>query len=232
MSLFARLFGSRVELPQALAVRLATWGELEHESENIDLADTTFIIVDVETSGLDPHHDRLLAIGACVLHDDHLWAGAGFERIIYHEEVSSKKNILIHGIGPGEQATGIPVEQALMDFMEFAGKSVLVAYHAYFDCTAINNAMRAALGARLPNRWLDLAHLAPALYPEAHMPLASLDAWLKRFNIQVQSRHRAMDDVLATGELLLILIKRAKQRDFNTAGALLAEAEAQAQSSL
>lgn len=232
MSLFARLFGQKLELPQALGQRLADWQSLENESEQDELANTTFIIVDVETSGLNPKRDRLLAIGACVLKDGRLWAGAGFERVLYHEEVSSKENILVHGIAPGEQASGLPVDQAMLDFLEFAGKHVLVAYHALFDRTAINRATREALGIRMPNRWLDLAHLAPALYPEARMPLASLDDWLGRFNIQVQSRHRAMDDVLATGELMLILLKRAQQRGFTRLGALLAEAEAQEQTSL
>lgn len=232
MSFFASLFGPKLELPQDVGLRLDKWQSIKNKSEQDALADTTFVIVDVETSGLNPKRDRLLAIGACVLRGNQLWAGAGFERILYHEEVSSKENILVHGIAPGEQAAGLPVDQALLDFLEFAGKHVLVAYHALFDRTAINRATRETLGIRMPNRWLDLAHLAPALYPEARMPLASLDDWLGRFNIQVQSRHRAMDDVLATGELMLILLKRAQQRGFTKVGALLAEAEAQERTSL
>lgn len=227
MSLLSRLFGSRVELPRPLASRLANWRALRDEGEQVALADATLVVVDVETSGLDPRRDRLLAIGACVLRGGRLVAGAGFERLLYQEEVSTRENILIHGIAPTEQATGLPAEQALLDFLQFAGKHVLVAYHAAFDQTVLDRAAREILGVRLPNRWLDLAYLAPALYPEARLPQAGLDDWLHYFNIQVSARHRAIDDVLATGELLLILLKRARKQGLGTVGELLATTEAQ-----
>jgi DNA polymerase III subunit epsilon len=232
MSLFARLFGPAVELPPASAARLAAWRALADESEQAAPAEATFMVVDVETSGLDARRDRLLAIGACPLRGGRLWAGAGFERIIYQAEATSKENILVHGIAPDEQASGLPAEEALLDFLEFAGKHVLVAYHAPFDRTMIGRAAREVLGVTLPNRWLDLAHLAPALYPEARLPRGSLDDWLGRFDIRVRARHRAVDDVLATGELFLILLRRARSRGIETVGALLAAVEAQQHSVL
>lgn len=227
MSWVARLFGPAVELPEDLATRLAAWRGLVEDSEQVALADAKLVVVDVETSGLDARRDRLLAIGACALRHERLLAGAGFERIVYQAEATSKENILVHGIAPGEQASGLPAEHALLDFLEFSGKHVLVAYHAWFDRTMLDRATREVLGVRLPHRWLDLAHLAPALYPEARLPRASLDDWLSRFNIYVRARHRAVDDVLATGELLLILLKRARARGLDTVGALLAAAESQ-----
>lgn len=229
MSLFSSLFKPKVELPQSLATRLADWSALEAAREDITLDQANFVVVDVETSGLDPRRDRLLAIGACPLRADKLLVGSSFERILYQKEVSTKENILVHGIAPDEQAGGIPPEQALIEFLEYTGKSVLVAYHAMFDYTVLDRAARAALGVRFPHRWLDLAHLAPALVPEAYLPHASLDDWLYRFNIRVQTRHRAVDDVIATGELMLILLKKAARRRNQTVGTLLAEADAQRQ---
>jgi DNA polymerase-3 subunit epsilon len=227
MNLFTRWFGVSVELPHALASRLQAWERLGQESERVPLDKASFVVVDVETSGLDPRKDRLLAIGACELEAGRLHAGKGFERIVFQEEASEKENILIHGIAPGEQASGVPPEQALLDFLDYAGKRVLVAYHAMFDRTVIDRTTHEVLGVRLPNQWLDLAELAPALYPEARLPHASLDEWLYRFDIQVRARHRAMDDVLATGELMLILLKRARERGLHTVSQLLAAAESQ-----
>ena len=80
MSFFASLFGPKLELPQDVELRLDKWQSTKNKSEQDALADTTFVIVDVETSGLNPKRDRLLAIGACVLRGNQLWAGAGFER--------------------------------------------------------------------------------------------------------------------------------------------------------
>jgi DNA polymerase-3 subunit epsilon len=227
MSLLARLFGPSVELPTALAERLATWRTQPADEEQTPLAEATFVVVDVESSGLNARQDRLLAIGACQLSGLRLRAGAGFERILYQEEVSSRENILVHGIAPGEQTSGVPPEQALVEFLEFAGRRVLVAYHAPFDRTMLDRATREHLGLRLTNPWIDLAYLAPALLPDARLPRASLDDWLHYFDIRVGARHRAVDDVLATGELFLILLNRARARGVDTIGALLAAAEAQ-----
>lgn len=227
MSLLARLFRPSVELPPSLARRLAAWRELPAAEERTPLSAASFVLVDVESSGLDARRDRLLAIGACRIERLRLRAGAGFERILFHEEASSRENILVHGIAPGEQASGVAADEALMDFLEFAGRQVLVAYHAPFDRTLLDRATREHLGVRLANPWIDLAYLAPALVPEARLVRASLDDWFQYFDIRVRARHRAVDDVLATGELFLILLKRAAARGLATVGALLAAAEAQ-----
>ena len=227
MSLLTRLFRPSVELPPPLAQRLAAWRDQPPAEERAPLTEASFVLVDVESSGLDARRDRLLAIGACRLERLRLRTGGGFERILYHEEASSRENILVHGIAPGEQASGVAPDAALMDFLEFAGRYVLVAYHAPFDRTLLDRATREHLGVRLTNPWIDLAYLAPALFPEARLPRAGLDDWFQYFDIRVRARHRALDDVLATGELFLILLKRAQARRVATLGAVLAAAEAQ-----
>jgi len=215
------------ELPQELAQRLSNWQQIDDQNQRAALDEVNLVVVDVETSGLDPRRDRLLAIGACKLRGRRLCVGEGFERIVFQEQMCSRDNILVHGIAPSEQKQGVPPEDALMDFLDYAGKYVLVAYHAYFDRTVLDRAARAALGTGFTNLWLDLAYLAPALCPEARLPHASLDEWLTRFDIRVRSRHRAMDDVLATGELLLIMVHRALRRGITTIGELVAESHAQ-----
>jgi len=227
MSLLARLFGPAVELSPEMAARLAAWRALVPDPEQTLLGAARFVVVDVESSGLDVRRDRLLAVGACALERGRLTVGASFERVIFQAQVSTKANILVHGIAPTEQAGGLPAEQALMDFLELAGAHVLLAYHAPFDRIMLDRATREHLGVRLANRWIDLAYLAPALVPEARLPQASLDDWFRYFGIYVRARHRAIDDVLATGELMLILLSRARARGMQTIGELLVTAEAQ-----
>jgi len=230
MSLLARLFGPPVELSPELGSRLAVWRALEPDPERTPLTEAQFVVVDVESSGLDARRDRLLAVGACALKRGRLDVGSSFERVIYQEQVSSKANILVHGIAPTEQAAGEPAEEALMDFLELAAAHVLVAYHAPFDRIMLDRATREHLGVRFANRWIDLAYLAPALVPEARLPRASLDEWFQYFKIYVRARHRAIDDVHATGELMLILLSRARARGMLTIGELLVTMEAQQRS--
>lgn len=225
MSWLTRLFRPHVELPPGYAERVDAWRNLPAVSEKEPLTQARFIVVDVETSGLDTRKDRLLSIGACAVEAARLHAGENYEIILRRDEVSERENILIHGIGPQAQAAGRPPEESLMGFLEFIGKQPLVAFHAGFDQAMLGRDLRETIGVRLPNAWLDLAMLAPALAPEARLPQASLDDWLGYFGLRAGARHRAVDDALATGELFLILLKRAQAGGLDTVGSLLAAAE-------
>lgn len=228
MSWLARLFRPHVELPPGIAHRVAAWKNLPGVSENVPLGQARFVVVDVETSGLDTRRDRLLAIGACAVEALRLRPGENYVSILRSEETNQRENILIHGIGPQAQAAGQPPEESLMDFLEFIGKQPLVAFHASFDQAMLNHACRDALGVRLTNPWLDLAHLAPALFPEARLGQAGLDEWLGHFSLRAQARHRAGDDAFVTAELFLILLGRARAGRLTTVNALHAVGEQQA----
>lgn len=228
MSWLARLFRPHVELPAGYAERVEQWQDLPAVSEKETLAQARYIVVDVETSGLDTRKDRLLSIGACATQSRRVLAGENYETVLRRDEVSERENILIHGIGPQEQAAGRPPEESLMGFLEFARKHPLVAFHAGFDKAMLDRDLRKTLGVRLPNAWIDLAQLAPALVPEARLPRAGLDEWLGHFGLRAHARHRAVDDAFATAELFLVLLARARARDLTTVSMLRAACEQQA----
>ncbi len=130
--------------------------------------ESRWVVLDVETSGLDPAASRLLAIAAIAVHVD--WRtrrlaialGDSFEVV-----VSSRDNILLHGIGEQRQREGLPPEQALRAFAAFVGRSPLLAFHAAFDQALIGRYGRAHLGARLRNPWVDIEQLCAVTHPGA-----------------------------------------------------------------
>lgn len=184
---------------------------------------TRWVVLDVETSGLDPQRDRLLAIAALAVQLDpgrgrpRIALGDSFEVLLRQPNAASvpadKANILLHGIGVGAQRGGMDTAQALTAFERFVGPSPLLAFHAAFDRAVIERACRAALGRRPGNAWLDLAPLAAVLHPG--VPAQALDDWLAHFRIPCLARHQAAADTLATAELLLALWP-ALQRELGT----------------
>ena len=166
-------------------------------------------VLDVETSGLDPRRDRLLAIAAVGLRVDDADAPAidladSFEVVLRQPEVAADKaNILVHGIGVGAQREGVEPRLALEAFARWLGDAPLVAYHAAFDEMLIRRAMQSVLGRRLVNPWLDLAPVAAVARPD--LKAHALDDWLAHFAIPCAVRHQAAADTLATAELLLRL---------------------------
>jgi DNA polymerase-3 subunit epsilon len=165
-----------------------------------------WVVLDTETSGLDPDRDRLIAIGAVAIDDEGVAPGDSFEVVLRSDAASSESNIVVHGIGRGAQAAGVAPAQALAAFRDWASDAPRVAFHAVFDRIVLARAFeRAGLAdARVP--WLDLAPLAAALDPKAKRYGAhSLDDWLAACGIECAVRHNAGADALATAELLLRL---------------------------
>ncbi len=168
-----------------------------------------WVVVDVESSGLDTQHDRLLAIAAVGVHLDRgpypvIVTGDSFEVVLRQDEAqaraTTKSNILLHGIGVGAQRQGLEPALALQAFVQWLGDAPLLAYHSAFDEAMITRDLRAVLGQTLPNAWTDLAEVAAALYPQA--PKRSLDEWMEHFGIHCAQRHQAAADVWATAEFL------------------------------
>ena len=171
-----------------------------------------WVVLDVESSGLDPRRDRLLAIAAIALQHTEgaaprIVLGDSFEVVLRQGDESlahaDKANILLHGIGVGAQRDGMAPDAALEAFERFVGTSPLIAFHAAFDRAMIERACDLLRRPRLPNPWLDLEPISAVLYPEVRA--RALDEWMAHFGIECAVRHQAAADTLATAELLLKL---------------------------
>jgi len=163
-------------------------------------------MLDVETSGLNPKHDRLLAIAAIGIQIDwpsqtlQINLGDSFEAVLQQDHASSHANILLHGIGVQEQRAGLAPAQALQAFRQFVGNSPLLAFHCAFDEAMIQRHMIQHHLDKLCNPWLDLDHLCAVT--SVGVRARALDDWLHHFKIECSVRHQAAADTLAECELL------------------------------
>jgi DNA polymerase-3 subunit epsilon len=174
-----------------------------------------WLVLDVESSGLDPSSDRLLALAAVSLRHDGgrpcIDLADSFEAVLRQPAATAppdKSNILVHGIGIAAQSRGVDPAAALAGFEAFVGSAPLLGFHVEFDRRLIDRAMQAMLGRKLGNRWLDIADVAAVLRP--HSEARALDDWLQLCNIECAQRHQAAADTLATAELLLHLLPAAR----------------------
>ncbi len=186
------------------------------------LAEVRWVVIDCETSGLDAKRDRLLSLGAVSVRGRRIALADAYGAVIRQAQASARENIAIHGIGAEAQRAGRPAEEALRELAAFAADAVPAAFHAPFDAEVLRRALKAAGAPPLPRRWLDLAQLAPALYPQAARAQRALEDWLAHFGIAPRGRHDALGDALATAELLLVLLEEADRQGAKTLGELLA----------
>ena len=212
MGLFDRFFGRHVELDPAARQRLETWRARPEPGLSDDFRATRLVVVDVETTGLDLARDRLIAIGACAVENGQVVMADSFEIVLRQDKTSTKDNILIHGIGGEAQRDGLEPAEALLRFLDFLGKSPLVAFHVTFDQTMIKKAMKEYLGFEFKHPWLDLAYVMPGLLPEHARRYRALDDWSGHFRINNFARHSALADALATAQLFLCALPLAEAK--------------------
>ncbi len=172
-----------------------------------------WVVLDVETSGLDPRRDHLLAIAAVCIHlnDDQslkIDIFDSFEAVLKQDSASDKDNILLHGIGAQAQMTGEDPQEVLRNFERWAGDAPLLAFHAAFDESMIQRAYQYQLGHKLKNAWIDVEPLVSASYPE--VKARSLDQWMGYLGIECAVRHQAAADTFATAELMLQIWPKLK----------------------
>ncbi|HDZ55363.1 MAG TPA: 3'-5' exonuclease [Pseudomonas xinjiangensis] len=187
-----------------------------HSLDDTALNAARLVVVDVETTGLNVRRDNILSIGAVVIEGGAVDLGSQFERMLYRPNHKVTETVLIHGIAPGAVKQGMPAPDALLDFMEFAGECVFMAFHAPFDRRMLTRGLRQDLGHTLRHRFIDIADLAPMLCPEAKVGRGGLDEWQDYFNLSNSERHNAAADALVTAEIALILLSKARAQKIVT----------------
>lgn len=205
----------RTPLDPAQAERLARLCSPAPLSEQ-PLRQQRWVVLDLETSGLNMNRDHVLSIGAIVIEDGAIDFGQQFERTLQRPDHKVSPAVLLHGLAPSAIAAGSEPVEALLDFMEFVGPSPILGFHAPFDQHMLGRALRDSLDYRLQHPFLDVAEIAPMLFGQAGPRQSGLDDWTRFFGLHAEQRHNASADALVTAELALILFSHARKQQIDS----------------
>jgi DNA polymerase-3 subunit epsilon len=228
-----RLFALR-QAPVALArslladvvetdARLAWSGDAvtlaEPPGGSLLLENATYVVVDLETTGLRPGQSGICEIGAVRLR--------GFEVETEFQTLVDPGLPIAAGASAltglrSEQLRGAPdPAEAVRRFLDFAGDAVLVAHNARFDLAFLDRETERLTGSRIGSAVVDTVRLARTLLAGrvAGFGLGQL-AWF--LDTAERPCHRALPDARATAELLLTLIGLAQERGARTVADLTA----------
>lgn len=164
------------------------------------------IVLDTETTGLDPLvGHRVIEIG-CVELVNHIATGRTYQTYLDPERDVPDEAAAVSGLTT-EFVRGKPKFADIVDdFLGFVGDAPLVAHNAAFDLGFINAELRLAGREPLPaERTIDTVTLARRKFPGAP---ASLDALCRRFNIDLSGRikHGALLDAQLLAQVYLELV--------------------------
>ncbi len=170
------------------------------------LIDVTFVVLDLETTGGSPVDDEICEIGAVKVRGGECLG-------TFHTFVDPGRDVppaitVLTGLTTAMVRPAPRIPAVLPSLLEFLGDAVFVAHNERFDRSFLDAALLRSERPRLANPVVDTCALARRLLRD-EVPNHRLGTLADRLRLAHRPSHRALDDALATTDLLHLLLERA-----------------------
>lgn len=196
-----RLFGYTDRMPPR-----PTPGQRSFEDLGTPLHDVTFCVIDLETTGGSAEGCGITEVGAVLLRGGECLGT--FQTLVNPGTAIPPQITVLTGITSSMVAPAPRIDAVLPSLLEFIGDAVIVGHNVRFDVGFLDAALRRHDRPRLANTTVDTVALARRLVRD-EVPNCRLGTLAERFRLPHRPSHRALDDALATGDLLHVLLERA-----------------------
>ncbi len=168
------------------------------------IQETSFCVLDLETTGLDMTNDVIINIGAVKLKKGKITKL--FEAYTKPPIPIPAESTEIHGMVDSMFVDKPVIGEVLPEFLQFVGDSVIVGHHINFDIRMLHRHLKEHYGVGISNAvWLDTMFLYQMAHEDQkHQPLEHL---LERYCVQCDQRHTALGDVVATAKVFVKIMK-------------------------
>jgi DNA polymerase-3 subunit epsilon len=193
------------------------WHVTAHSALHQDLLNATFVVVDVETTGLKPGPAAITEVAAVRVVEGRFVAE-------FHSLINPGRKVptvvtRLTGITDDMLQDQPRIDTIFPQLHAFLSSSVVVAHNADFDLSFLNFDARRLLSIPLLNPSLCTLKLARRLLPSLRS--RSLDAVAAHLGVSCLNRHRALGDARITAEIFLILLEQLSAQGVTTVGQLL-----------
>ena len=170
------------------------------------LSVVSFCVIDLETTGTSPDRSAITEIGAILIRGG--ICGGTFQTLVDPGCKIPPTITVLTGITESMIVDAPSIDAVLPSLLEFLGDAVIVGHNVRFDIGFLNAALRRSGRPTLSNYSIDTCALSRRLLRD-EVPNHKLSTLSAHLRLDHQPSHRALDDVLATGDLLHILLERA-----------------------
>ncbi|MFS1518411.1 PolC-type DNA polymerase III [Bacillus sp. SCS-151] len=199
-----------VKILYGLEVNLVDDGvPIAYNEQDRLLSDDTYVVFDVETTGLSAVYDTIIELAAVKMKDGEIIDR--FEAFANPHHPLSATTIELTGITDDMVKDAPDIDVVIKQFHDWVEDDILVAHNASFDMGFLNVGYKKVDYDKAKNPVIDTLELARALYPE--LKNHRLNTLCKKFDIELTQHHRAIYDAEATGYLLAKLLKDAHDKD-------------------
>ena len=170
------------------------------------LQEVTFVVIDLETTGASAAHCAITEIGAVKLRGGEC-LGA-YQTLVDPGAAIPPEITVLTGITQAMVMRAPRIEAVMPSLLEFLHGAVIVGHNVRFDISFLNAALQQLGRPRLAARSIDTLALARRLLRD-EVPNCKLSTLADRLRLSHKPSHRALDDAVATGDLLHFLLERA-----------------------
>ncbi|MFC7439732.1 PolC-type DNA polymerase III [Laceyella putida] len=172
------------------------------------LADDTYVVFDVETTGLSAVHDVIIELAAVKVKNGEI-IDKFSEFANPHRKLSQQIIELTHITD--DMLTDAPeIDDVIARFLQFIQGSVLVAHNARFDMGFLQEAVKRIGEKPVTNPVLDTLELARFLYPTLRNH--RLNTLADKLGVKLEQHHRAIYDAETTGHILWKMLGEVKEK--------------------
>ena len=192
----------------------ATW------SDDTPIDSVRFVVLDSETTGLNPRTDRIITIGAVAVSGGEILLEDSFHTLL--KVAKNTSAVAVHGITRDEARGGVDEEEALTRFLDYLRDGVIVGHHIGHDISTLDAGYERGGGIATMNRSLDTMDLTLHLERDGAFagrpPIRhyTLDALCEMFNVIPHDRHTAGGDAFLTAQVFLRLLRLAARHGRTT----------------
>ena len=171
-----------------------------------------FVSFDCETTSLNVKEGEIISIGAVKIRGNTVLTSESFYIVVKPEGKMTATNVTIHGLRPKDVSNGVPINEALEQFLEFIGGRPLIGYYLEYDVAMINKYLKPMLGIKLPHKKIEVSKL---YYDQEYrknphngyvdLRMASI---IKNLNFPDLPRHDALNDSINVALMYLTLKAR------------------------
>ena len=172
------------------------------------------VVIDTETTGLDPRKARVVEIAAVRLQASQPILSESFRTLVDPGEPIPASATTIHRIND-QAVAGAPIfADVWPEFAGYLGHAVLIGHTVAFDVAMLKRECERAGAQWHPPRTLCTRLLSRVVEPAlADYSLEGLAAWL---GVEITGRHSALGDATATAKLFCGLVPRLRERGIRT----------------
>lgn len=180
------------------------------------IAQVPILALDFETTGLNPNTEQLLSIGFVDLINHRIKLSTAQHHVVKCTNTLHSENVIIHQITEHEKQQGIHLETAIETLLTALAGKVMLAHFAKIEIEFLNQACKQLYGMTpvlpvidtlvLAKRRLDMRQ---ANYDPSELRLSYLR---EQYQLPAHFAHNALNDAIATGELLLAELNHQQKK--------------------